>query len=226
MILIFNTIIDGKARDYFTGRIAPRITSGRTFQIMYLEDDLPKAEEFSHLLITGSELSAATGSKWDEKIITVIKLFLQAAKPVLGICHGHQMIARAIAGDDVCRRAPEPEFGWKRMEITDNALFTGIVEPVFLESRYDEVCNLPLDFRIIAYNGKAEVQAFQYGDLPVWGVQFHPEMLLEDGNRMLEKHLEKNPPDRKFRVDELSDPAAVEHNLTIFENFFRMQNPA
>jgi len=226
MILIFNTIIDGKARDYFTGKIASRITFGRKFQVMYLEDDLPREKDFSHLMLTGSELSAATGSKWDEKIISVIKQFLQAAKPVLGICHGHQMIARAIAGDHVCRRASEPEFGWKRMEITDNALFIGIAEPVFLESRYDEVYALPPKFSIIASNAKAEVQAFQYNNLPVWGVQFHPEMLLEDGNRMLEKHLVQNPKDRKFREYELSSPESVAHNLKIFENFFRIQNPA
>ncbi len=221
MILIYNTIINEKARNNFTANIAARITFGKPFNVLHLQDDLPELKQFSHLILTGSELSASQGSAWDKKIITVIKSFLQENKPILGICHGHQMIARTIAGDKACRRAAEPEFGWKQMQIATNSLFKGITHTVFLESRYDEVFDLPADFKIIAWNDKAAVQAFQYKNLPVWGVQFHPEMLLEDGTAMVEDHLLQNPDERIYWADELQYPENVSQSLNIFRNFYQ-----
>jgi GMP synthase (glutamine-hydrolysing) len=223
MILIFNTILAEKARTYFTQTIAPRITLGRPYQVVHLEEDIPLRSKFTHLILSGSELSAAKGSAWDDKIIAVIRSFLQDNKPLLGICHGHQILARTIAGDQTCRRAVQPEFGWKKMELKQNPLFTGISEPVFLESRYDEVCDLPAEFEVIASNKSATVQAFQYERKPVWGVQFHPEMLLQDGTEMVERHLRENPQDRKYWVNELQNPEQVVQSLNIFRNFYLSQ---
>jgi len=219
MILIFNTIIDLRARDHFSRVIADRITGGKPFKIIYLSDKNPDPLEYTHLIISGSELSAADGSEWDDKIISVIRSFLDFNKPILGICHGHQMLARAIAGKDVCRKAEEPEFGWKRMRIKNNPLFKGLSDPVFLESRYDQVFDFPDEFNIIASNDKAEIQAFQFKDLPVWGVQFHPEMIYHDGSRMLLNHLSQNTQDREFFISDLGSKEQLKQNLLIFNNF-------
>ncbi|MDO9578743.1 MAG: gamma-glutamyl-gamma-aminobutyrate hydrolase family protein [Candidatus Cloacimonadales bacterium] len=219
MLLIFNTIIDAKARDNFTNIIADRITFGHKYEVIALPDDLPDFGKYSHLLITGSELSAAKGSKWDEKIIGVIKALLQTEKPILGICHGHQMIARAIVGDEVCRKSVEPEFGWKRMIIANNRIFENVAQPIFLESRYEEVSSLDKRFEIIATNDSPAIQAFQLKNKPVWGVQFHPEMLWQDGNKMVENHLRQHPDERQFLADEMENENLVEANLNIFRNF-------
>ena len=219
MLLIFNTIIDDKARQYFSNVIAGRISFGKDFRLITLNDPAPDLHEFSHLLITGSELSASAGSKWDEKIISVIAAFLKADKVILGICHGHQMVARTIAGDAVCRRCKQPEFGWKHLKIAKNRLFDNISQPIFLEAHYDEVVNLDDRFEIIAANDLLPVQAFQLKNRPVWGVQFHPEMLWEDGNRMIEKHLQQHPDDRKFFAAEMENEALIPDNLNLLRNF-------
>jgi GMP synthase-like glutamine amidotransferase len=219
MLLIFNTIIDPKARDNFTNVIAPCITLGNEYSVFTLKESIPELKTFSHLLITGSELSASQGSEWDDKIISVINFFMKAEKPILGICHGHQMIARAIAGDEVCRRNPKPEFGWKKMKITNNRIFENVTQPIFIESRYDEVYNLDERFEIIASNNQLQVQAFQMKDKPVWGIQFHPEMLWEDGNKMVDKHLRQHPDERMFWENEMEDEKLIEANLNIFRNF-------
>jgi len=221
MILVFNTIIDTNARQYFTNIISERITFGRGFEVLTLEDDIPDLGKFKHLLITGSELSASQGSEWDEKIISVIDSFLKANKPILGICHGHQMLARTIAGDDVCQRSAEPEFGWKKMKITNNRIFENVKQQIFLESRYDEVCNLDERFEIITSNDQLKVQAFQLKNKSVWGIQFHPEMLRNDGNNMIIKHLCTHIDDRKYFADEMENETLIESNLNIFLNFFR-----
>ncbi|HPR17672.1 MAG TPA: gamma-glutamyl-gamma-aminobutyrate hydrolase family protein [Candidatus Cloacimonadota bacterium] len=185
MILIYNTIIDAKARDNFTQNIALRITFGKEFQVLTLKERIPDLRQFSHLLITGSELSAALGSEWDAKIISVTEAFLKMEKPILGICHGHQILAKAISGNQACQRSPQPEFGWKKMQIVSNPLFNNVSQPIFLESRYDEVCNLQDRCEVIASNNNLAIQAFQLRNRPVWGMQFHPEMMWDDGNKML-----------------------------------------
>ena len=124
-----------------------------------------------------------------------------------------------MAGNETCRKAKNPEFGWKKTQIKDNPLFKGILNPVFLESHYDEVCNLPDEFKIIATNNKCEVQAFQYKNLPVWGVQFHPEMQFEDGTEMLQTHLKEYPNDNEFYKNELNNEVQITQNFLIFKNF-------
>jgi len=129
------------------------------------------------------------------------------------------MLARAIAGDDVCRKAKTPEFGWKKMQIKENPLFKGISNPVFLESHYDEVCNLNDDFEIIATNNECEMQAFQYKNLPVWGVQFHPELQFVNGTEMIQEHLKEYPHDKKYYKNELDIENQIKQNFLIFKNF-------
>lgn len=219
MLLIFNTIKAETPRDYFDNTIAERITSGHEYKIIHLDDNLPELAVFSHLLLTGSELSASQGSEWDEKIMGLIRHFLDNDKAIFGICHGHQMIARTIAGDDVCRRASEPEFGWKKMEVKGNPLFEGVSQPVFLESRYDEVYNVDDRFEVIAKNDREAVQAYQIKGKRVWGTQFHPEMMLEDGTKMIEDHLVEHPEERQFWANELEEEERIADNLNIFKNF-------
>jgi len=219
MLLMFNTIKAETPRDYFDNTIAERITFGKEYKIIHLDDELPELADFSHLLLTGSELSASQGSKWDQKIMGVIQHFLDEEKAIYGICHGHQMIARTVAGNSVCRRATDPEFGWKKMEVAKNPLFNNVEQPVFLESRYDEVFNVDKRFEVIAKNDREAVQAYQVKGKRVWGTQFHPEMLWEDGNKMIEDHLVEHPEERGFWANELDDESLIEANLNIFRNF-------
>lgn len=219
MLLIYNTIKSCKARDYFDQLARTRLFPEIEYTTIHLGDIPTKHESYTHLLLTGSELSASIGSEYDADIFGVISQFVKAKKHILGICHGHQMLARYLAGDQSCRRALVPEFGFKKMKITGDELFEGIQNPVFLESRYDEVIDLPTDFKIIAANETDAVQGFRYKDLPFWGVQFHPEFLFEDGNSMLQEHLSENPHDKKFYRNDLKDIDELEQNRKIFTNF-------
>ena len=227
MLLAINTIITEKYKIGFDKNTLPYIMNDFSYKVVHLEDqilvefqqDETVFSMYSHLLLSGSSLSASQGSDFDKIIIEVILYFLKRQKPILGICHGHQMIARAIVGNVACRKTERPEFGWKKMQIKDNLLFKGISNPIFLESHYDEVCNLTDDFKIIATNDDCEVQAFQYKDLPVWGIQFHPEMQLENGNKMVQEHLDANPQDLKFYTNELNNSRTINQNIRIFKNF-------
>ncbi len=224
MLLILNRIVDTEKKkkyDLIFSEIFNDLKCNS--EIIYPEDEISdsKFSRFSHLLITGSELFASQENKDDGKIFRVIRHFLDNNKSILGICYGHQMLAKTILGNTGCRKAAKPEFGWKKVQLASNSLFEGIKNPVFYESHYEEVCSLTDDFRIIAYNNDCPIQAFQYKDHPVWGVQFHPEVNYETGEsafrqRLLEKHELKN----YFR-NELEKPQQIEQNFKIFRNFVK-----
>ncbi|MBC8214464.1 MAG: gamma-glutamyl-gamma-aminobutyrate hydrolase family protein [Candidatus Marinimicrobia bacterium] len=229
MLLAFNTNISEKYKQSFDDHTLPIITNGFPYEVIRLGDSVLDSFEtnqiifskYSHLLISGSALSAASGSEFDEDIIKVIKYFLENEKPILGICYGHQMLARSILGPKVCRKMDTPEFGCKKIVIEDNPLFNGISNPIFLESHNDEVFGLSKDFEIIATNDKCKVQGYQYKNLPVWGVQFHPEKQFKDGCKMIEDHIVNCPENKQFYINEVEGPTILEQNFQIFSNFLK-----
>ncbi|OLD99244.1 MAG: hypothetical protein AUG91_07285 [Actinobacteria bacterium 13_1_20CM_4_69_9] len=109
-------------------------------------------------------------------------LFLQRLldlhKPVLGICLGAQLLAKAAHAH--VGPAKEPEIGWYSVELTDDARD----DPVLgrLPARFDAfqwhyyVHALPAGAIELARNDLC-TQAFRLGD-SAWGVQFHPEVTL------------------------------------------------
>ncbi len=221
MLLILNLILDKKARDSFDEKIISRIVNrlNISYKVDYLETSGLDLTDFTHLLLTGSELSASKKNDIDDKLYLVIDHFVQNNKSILGICYGHQMLAKALLGESVCRRTKIPEFGWKKIEIVPNPLFVGIKNSIFMESHYDEVCNLDDDFKIIAKNEDCEIQAFQYKDLPIWGIQFHPEFLWKDGERLIQNHLNDNHRDRIYYKNEMESSEILNQNFKVFENF-------
>lgn len=108
------------------------------------------------------------------------------------------------------------------MKITNNRLFKNVSQPIFLESRYDEVCLLDDRFEIIASNDQLAIQAFQMKSKPVFGVQFHPEMIWKDGSNILENHFLAHPDDRIFYKNEMANLAHINDNLNIFRNFWQL----
>jgi GMP synthase (glutamine-hydrolysing) len=107
-----------------------------------------------------------------------LQRLLDLRKPVLGICLGAQLIAKAAHAH--VGPAREPEIGWFSVELTDDAA----EDPVMggLPSRFDAfqwhyyAHGLPAGAVELARNELC-TQAFRLGD-SAWGVQFHPEVTL------------------------------------------------
>jgi GMP synthase (glutamine-hydrolysing) len=122
---------------------------------------------------------------------------LETATPVLGVCLGSQLLARA-AGAEVFR-AHEPEIGWLPVERTD----AGGDDPLggALPERFDAfqwhhyTHTLP-EGAIELARSRVCVQAFRLGR--AWGVQFHPEVRGEQ----VERWLAEVP-------DDVADPEAL-----------------
>lgn len=150
-------------------------------------------EEFTHLILTGSEASILRREKW---VHTEIDLTLKAVErniPVLGSCWGHQLLALALAGPAHIQQSECPEIGWIPVEITKEDTLLGKKgrEYVF-SSHFDEVVDLGENFDVIATTEKCKIHAFKWNTKPVWGIQSHPEMCIEDAKHYLRENVKSN----------------------------------
>ena len=113
--------------------------------------------------------------------------------PILGVCLGHQAIGQVFGGKII--RAPAPMHG-KVSTITHNArgVFRGINGP-FQATRYHSLtidpASAPPDLEISAHSDDGVIMGVAHRDLPLHGVQFHPESILsEHGHLMLKNFLD------------------------------------
>ncbi len=102
-----------------------------------------------------------------------------ARRPLLGVCLGHQAIGRHFGGRVV--RAPAPMHG-KTSPIAHDAtgLFAGLPSP-FTATRYHSLVvaadSMPSCLLVNATASDGTVQGLRHRELPIHGVQFHPESI-------------------------------------------------
>ena len=110
--------------------------------------------------------------------------------PILGVCLGHQAIGQAFGGEVV--RAPVPVHG-KLSEMTHRGqgLFRGI-NGAFQATRYHSLVvdrnKLPATLEVTAECDGGLIMGLQHRDLPVHGVQFHPESIASEHGKIILKN--------------------------------------
>jgi anthranilate synthase/aminodeoxychorismate synthase-like glutamine amidotransferase len=123
--------------------------------------------------------------------LDVVKRFAGRV-PLLGVCLGHQAIGEAFGGRVV--RAPAPVHG-KPAEIEHDGrtVFRGLPTR-FRAGRYHSLVverdSLPDCLEVSATTRDGLIMGLRHKELPVEGVQFHPESIItEEGKRLLENFL-------------------------------------
>jgi para-aminobenzoate synthetase component 2 len=117
----------------------------------------------------------------------IVRECAEQGLPLLGVCLGHQAIG-AVWGATVAR-APELLHG-KTSVIHHNgaAVLTGLPQP-FVATRYHSLTvlpeTLPEELEVTGHTDSGIVMALRHRELPVYGVQFHPESVLTDGGHRL-----------------------------------------
>ena len=112
--------------------------------------------------------------------------------PILGVCLGHQAIGQAFGGNVV--RAGRLMHGkTSPIHHDGRTVFHGLPSP-YNATRYHSLIvereTLPACLEITAWTGEGEIMGIRHRELPVEGVQFHPESILtEHGHRLLENFL-------------------------------------
>ena len=100
--------------------------------------------------------------------------------PILGVCLGHQCVGEVFGGE-VVRAARLMHGKTSRIYHTRTALFQGLPRP-FDATRYHSLIlerkSCPGVLRVTAWTSDREIMGIQHRQLPVYGVQFHPESIL------------------------------------------------
>ena len=156
----------------YLGELGAKITVKRNDRVTL--DEIAAAQP-THLVVSPGPCTP------DEAGISMdaIARFGAERLPVLGVCLGHQAIGQVYGG--VVRRAGAPVHG-KTDEIGHDGrgVFAGLPNP-FTATRYHSLVvdeALPDALELCAWNAEGVVMAVRHRDLPVHGVQFHPESVL------------------------------------------------
>ena len=112
--------------------------------------------------------------------------------PVFGVCLGHQSIG-AVFGGEVVRAERLMHGKTSPIHHDGTSVFKGLSDP-FDATRYHsllvERSSLPKELRITAWTEEGEIMGMEHTDLPVHGVQFHPESILTcEGKHLLQNFL-------------------------------------
>jgi len=113
--------------------------------------------------------------------------------PIFGICLGHQSITMAFGGKVI--RADRLMHGKTSPILHDgSSLFRNLSNP-FIATRYHSLIaereSFPDCLSITAWTEEGEIMGLRHKELPVWGVQFHPESILTtEGMSLLDNFLQ------------------------------------
>jgi GMP synthase (glutamine-hydrolysing) len=161
-------------------------------------DGVP-TEDADAMLVLGGAMHPDEEERhgWLRPELRYLEQQVERGTPMLGVCLGSQLIARA-AGARVFR-AVEPEVGWLPVEVTEAGTADSVASA--LPPRFDAfqwhhyTHDLP-DGALELARSPVCTQAFRLGR--AWGVQFHPEVRAEQ----VESWLAEDP-------DDVDDPAAL-----------------
>jgi para-aminobenzoate synthetase component II len=120
--------------------------------------------------------------------VEMVKHCAATGVPLFGVCLGLQSIAVAYGG--VVDRAPELLHGKTSLISHEGAgVFSGLPSP-YTATRYHSLAvergTVPAELEVTAWTASGVIMGLRHRDLPVEGVQFHPESVLTEwGHRML-----------------------------------------
>ncbi len=159
------------------------------------EEEVPiDSGPYSHVLILGGPMSANDEEEYPfiSREIELIQNCVDMDKPLLGVCLGSQLIAKAL-GSSVYP-APAKEIGWHTVELTRPAamdyLFSFMPKSLPVFQWHGETFDFPRLGVRLASSETCPNQAFRY-KRHIYGIQFHLEVTTGMINRWKEEYQEE-----------------------------------
>lgn len=219
VLVVQNTRIEG------SGILGKNLENdGFKIQQVYAKTDKLLQNDASFLIILGGPESANYNLSYLRDEEQLIRDFVSKEKPVLGICLGSQLIAKAFGG--TVYSGPKKEIGFYHdliKDSTNSKLFSGFENPFTVFHWHGDTFDLPKHAVRLARSNDYENQAFQLQTAV--GLQFHLEVDEHMINLWLDKTQEKlekipyiNP--EKIRQDIDANISTVKKNMdTFYKNF-------
>jgi anthranilate synthase/aminodeoxychorismate synthase-like glutamine amidotransferase len=160
-------------------------------EVIVRRNDAIDADEAEQLAPTHVVVSPGPGRPEDAGASVAIVERLAAHVPILGVCLGHQAIVEAFGGE--VGAAQELVHGKATTIAHDGEGIFDELPQDFLAGRYHSLAatRLPVSLEVSARAPDGEVMAVRHTELPIDGVQFHPESVLTpDGPQLAKNFLE------------------------------------
>ena len=138
----------------------------------------------------GVILSGGPNSVTESYTPRIPQCIFDLAVPILGICYGMQTLAEQMGGHVIS--ADQKEFGHSELEVvSESIIFNNLNKKINVwMSHGDQVQDLPDDFNLTASTATAPIAAMEHKDLPIYAIQFHPEVTHTDhGQKILENFI-------------------------------------
>ncbi len=221
VLIIQNTRIEGSGS---LGRLLD--DDGFDTRTVHAKNEPIPADSYSLLVVLGGPQSANDNLQYLRDEQQLICRHVEQEKPVLGICLGSQLIARAFGAS--VTRGPKTEIGFYHdLKLdTDSKLFSGFSNPFSVFHWHSDTFGLPENATRLAHSELYENQALRVGTAV--GVQFHFEVNRDMVNLWLdnaEKKLEGIPYIDPQRIrDEIGvNISKIESNMQNFYKNFKTE---
>ena len=184
------------------------VMKARGFAMQTVELDegeaIPPLQGFDVLLVMGGPQDVWQTGKhpWLLDEMAAIKSWVEAGRPYLGVCLGHQLLAQALGGE--AGRMTSPEVGMGRVEIVPDQIFDGLPSlwPC-LQWHGAEVKRVPEGAVRLASSSACAIQAQRWGNC-AYGLQFHVELTRTTTSEW------GNLPEYKKALERVRGPGALE----------------
>lgn len=182
-----------------------RYIDGVSTQVVDVQkgEEIPSFENCAGVIITGSHAMVTEEHAWSLKIEEFVKELIKFEIPLLGICYGHQLMAKSL-GAKVDYHPHGMELGTVNIALLEESKNDAIFK--HLPTDFDvhvvhaqSALTLPLNAILLASNKFEKNHAFRVGT-NAWGVQFHPEY---DAN-IMKAYINEVAKDKPINKDEIS----------------------
>jgi GMP synthase-like glutamine amidotransferase len=179
-----------KMADYLAWLRAGAAAASLDLEILTFTDrePLPAGPDLAAVVVSGSQKMVGA----NEMNAGLLEFLKTTRLPLLGICYGHQVLARAfgcLVKKDKKKHLGDEEIFLKRPD----ALFQAFPQVFKMAESHEEIVvndlALAANFHILAASTAGQVEAIVHRDFPFYGVQFHPEKSGETGVKLLANFL-------------------------------------